>query len=351
MNPHEDTGEDEHQVVRSAATQLYAGAPADFVPTRTALVRSAKADGHQQAAKEIAALRRPSVAAWALNQVVHRGHPVMQQLPDLGARLRQATSALDAAAITGLREERDRVLADLVATAAAVSEEHGQRMSPAVEGEVRNCGIAALADEAAEAAVTSGTLTRALSYSGFGEVDLSEAAATTSTGVVLTSIRGGRSVADHAPRSDGTASDHGADGGAPAGGEGTTTGEEGTTAETTDGVSTPVDEPAEDGAAALAESAAAAERERRVTQAEEAVTAAELEIGRRRSAVEAARNRTDATRQRIQKLEDQLQRARAEDEEALGALTDAVSAAQQAATDLERAREHLASVADHEPDA
>src|SRR5699024_2156631 len=40
--------------------------------------------------------------------------------------------------------------------------------------------------------LASGTLTRSLSYSGFGEVDLSEAAATTSTGVVLTSIPGGR---------------------------------------------------------------------------------------------------------------------------------------------------------------
>ena len=50
--------------------------------------------------------------------------------------------------------------------------------------------IAALASEDATRAVLSGQLTRALSYSGFGEVDLSEAVARTSSGSILTVLPG-----------------------------------------------------------------------------------------------------------------------------------------------------------------
>ena len=50
---------------------------------------------------------------------------------------------------------------------------------------------AALADAGAAEVALSGTLTRGLSYSGFGEVDVADAVARTSTGVVLTRIEGG----------------------------------------------------------------------------------------------------------------------------------------------------------------
>ncbi|WP_256839012.1 tropomyosin [Ornithinimicrobium faecis] len=343
-----DNAQQSHDLVREAAAQLYAGALSDFIPLRTNMVKTAKADGQKDAAKEIGTLRKPSVAAWALNQLVHNGATVIKRLADLGARLRRATAQLDAPAIAALRGERDTVLADLVAAAAEASIESGQKLSSAVESEVRNTGIAALADEAAETVLTSGTLTRALSYSGFGEVDLSEAAATTSTGVVLTSIRGGRAAGQAAGPDDtaGEEADEIDDDGTH---EDETEDDDGTHEEETadDGAEaeTP-DDGAEEGAAALAEAAAAAEHEQRLAQAEEALATAEREIGRRRSAVDAARNRTEATRQRIQKLKDQLERAQSDDDEALEKLTEAVSAAKQAATDLETAREHLSSLQD-----
>lgn len=339
-------------LVRQAATQLYAGPPAEFIKSRTALVKQAKAKGHKDEAKEIAALRKPSVAAWVLNQLVHGRHPVIGSLADVGARLRQATASLDAAGLAGMRQERDAVLRDLVSVAEEVSAGAGQPISAAVQAEVRDTGIAALADEAAEQVLGSGTLTRALSYSGFGEVDLAEAAATTSTGVVLTSIRGGRRAGDE-PLSDTdrdhTASDHTAsddtasDDTADIPSDDTELDDERDEIDGDDepGVSA---ENGEDGAAALAEAAAAAEHERRLAQAEAAVELARKEIGRRRSAVDGARNRTEATRQRIQKLEDQLVQARREDDEALGQLTDAVAAAKRAGAALEAAEAHLAEM-------
>ena len=327
------------ELVRAAAAQLYAGPPGDFIATRTALVKQAKASGDKDAAKEIGALRKPSVAAWLVNQVVHARRPVIRTLADLGGRLRHATSALDAAAITGMRGERDAVLADLVAAARQAADEHGQKLTAAVEAEVRDTGIAALADEAAQEVVGSGTMTRALAYSGFGEVDLSEAAATTSTGVVLTSIPGGRKPIEEKELVDD---------------------EKGPDEQPVDEDEEPDEEPADDeavpdedsgdddadaepddGAEALAEAAAAEELERRLDQAQEAVDAATKEIGRRRASVEAARNRTDATRQRVQKLEAQLEAARAEDDQALEKLTQAVAEAKQADATLRTARSRL----------
>lgn len=323
MSAGEETLEAEDRLVRAAATQLYAGGPAEFVAARTALVRSAKAEGEKEAAKRIGALRRPSVAAWALNQLVHRADPVIEELADLGARLRHATSTLDAAGLAGLRGARDATLASLVAAARAVAADEGQKLTPAVEAEVRDTGIAALADETAEAVLRSGTLTRALSYSGFGEVDVSESAATTSTGVVLTSIRGGRSATDP------TSSDAMPEARADAVGD------------DADG-----EEAAAEPAESLAEALAAEERARHIADTDSDVEHAHQEVGRRRAAVDAARNRTEATRQRIQKLEEQLERARAEDDVALQKLTEAVSSSKQADQELAAARARRAALDD-----
>ncbi|USQ76214.1 hypothetical protein [Ornithinimicrobium cryptoxanthini] len=366
----EDREDEAHALVRAAASRLYAEAPADFIATRTALVKEAKAAGAKDVAKEIGALRKPSVAAWFINQVAHAQHPVIAELADLGARLRQATSTLDAAAITSMRGDRDAVLADLVRAVHEVADDQEQSVSASVEAEVRDTGIAALADEAAEEVLRSGTMTRALAYAGFGEVDLSQSAATTSTGVVLTSIPGGRKKSDKAERAQ-QASD------APTAEEDTTDEveveedseaaelaevEEDSEAaelvedenESGDGDDHDVEdneddedsEDDDDGADALAEAAAEEEHERRIAQAEQAVDSASREIGRRRAALDAARNRSDATRQRIQKLEAQLERARADDDDALDKVSQAVAAAKRAEADLKTARAALSDLSE-----
>lgn len=189
----EDPTEEVDPLVRSAATRLYAGSPADFVATRTTLATEARGAGNRAAGTAIGALRKPSVAAWLLNRLAHTSSPQVTALAELGARLRDAQSRLDAVALGALREERDEALVALVRAAQEVAEAHGQRLTAAIAAEVRDTGIAALADEAAQDVLGSGTMTRALTYSGLGEVDVAGATATTGTGVVLTSVRGGRS--------------------------------------------------------------------------------------------------------------------------------------------------------------
>ena len=148
--------------------------------------------GMRDVAKDVGALRRPSVAAAAVNAVVRADQEVVARLEGLGERMRHAQSALDAPALAALRGERDELLDDWVEAA----REHAPGLTASVEAEVRDTAIAALADPAATEVVTSGSLTRALHYSGFGEVDVADAVVRTSTGVVLTRIEGGRAVGE-----------------------------------------------------------------------------------------------------------------------------------------------------------
>ncbi|QFG69846.1 hypothetical protein [Ornithinimicrobium pratense] len=178
----------ESDALQQAAWEVYGVAPADFVATRTRWVKELRSRKQRDAAKSVAALRKPSVSAAAINALVRAQDPAADRLRDVGTRMRHAQSALDTAGLAALRGERDAVLHDWVEAARA----HATGpLTAAVEAEVRDTAVAALADGAATEVVLSGTLTRGLSYSGFGEVDVSDAVARTSTGVVLTRIEGG----------------------------------------------------------------------------------------------------------------------------------------------------------------
>ncbi|MGD8199233.1 hypothetical protein ACQE98_01050 [Ornithinimicrobium sp. W1679] len=184
-----DVPADPQQALARAVQELYAAPAAEFVTTRTALAKELRAAKHREVAKELGAMRKPSVSAAAVNALVRAEDAVVDRLVDLGGAMRHATSALDGKALAALRSDRDELLRDWVRAAA----EHAEGpLTAAVEAEVRDTAVAALADAAATEVVTSGHLTRALSYSGFGEVDLADAVARTSTGVVLTRIEGGR---------------------------------------------------------------------------------------------------------------------------------------------------------------
>ncbi|NNM48141.1 hypothetical protein [Knoellia koreensis] len=285
-----------------AMQRLYAVEPDEFMALRKSVVAEVKAAGDAATAKEIGQLRKPSLAAWALNVVARERVEVVEDLADVGERMRGAQSRMDTAALTGMRGERDAVLATLVEAATDVAAAHDRRLSPAVLDTVRATGIAALADETAQAAVASGQLTRALSYSGFGEVDLSDAVARTTGGAILTVIQGSGAATRTAGSTD---AGQGEGTGADAGAEG------------------PADDVDDADDTAAAEAAREAELERRRS----ALTAAQ-------EAVEAARAKAEETRERLAVVERQLAKARAADERALEAVTDAVRARKAAEADL-----------------
>jgi hypothetical protein len=310
--PPDDSGA---AALKAALAQLYAVPPDEFVATRTRLVQEAKTSGDKALAKELGRARRPTVAAWAVNAVV-REHPGnAEQLQELGQRMRAAQAQLDAAAMTELRPARDLLLGTWADDADAVGRRAGRPLTSAVGEEVRATVIAALADEEATRAVLSGHLTRSLRYSGFGEVDLSEAVVRTSSGAVL-SVVPGADAEEKAEKKE--------------------------KAEPAPATEKAERQAAKERAARDEQAAAreAADRER-VEAAQEARDAAVEAAREARLALDQARDRADETRWRIEELEDQLKNARAEHRAAEQRATEAARARRSAEVEVARAEKVL----------
>ena len=125
---------------------LYQRVPGEFVAARNQLVRELKKAGEKDRAAEVAKLRRPSVGAWAVNQLARRDRAELEELLRTGAQLREAQDeALAGGDPDALREaaraRRDAV-ARLVDRAVSILDEHGSG------GEAHRAEIAATLDAA-----------------------------------------------------------------------------------------------------------------------------------------------------------------------------------------------------------
>ena len=160
-----------------AVGELYGLPPEDFLAARRTLAAQAKADKETGLAKAIESIRKPTAAAWAINQLVRARPADIDRLVELAAGLHDAQEKMDGAAMKSLGRERTTLIDELVRATAEVARDAGGSLSMPVANQVRETFVAALATTAAAEAVGSGQLTRALSYAGFGDVDLSEATA------------------------------------------------------------------------------------------------------------------------------------------------------------------------------
>jgi hypothetical protein len=173
----------------SAADELYGLVPERFTARRTELAAEARRAGDADLAKEIAKLRRPTVVAWIVNALA-RAHPgEIDGLLELGDELRAAQRNLAGDAMRELSAKRRAAIAELVGLARSEAADAGHRAEDDTLREVQVTLDAALADQNAGAAVRSGRLTTALSYSGFGEVDLTDALAAPSARPRLSVVR------------------------------------------------------------------------------------------------------------------------------------------------------------------
>ncbi|HEX2902070.1 MAG TPA: hypothetical protein VHO01_01325 [Jatrophihabitans sp.] len=160
-----------------AADQLYGLAAAEldrFSARRAELAKQARAGADRQLAAAIGKLAKPVLAAALANQLVRTEPAALARLQQLAAELRDAHRHLRGERLRELSEQRQQVLSELVGKARDAA---GKPVSESVLNQLRATLEAAIADEAAEQAVLSGRLTAALSYSGFGAVDISDAVA------------------------------------------------------------------------------------------------------------------------------------------------------------------------------
>ena len=158
-----------------AVSELYGCELADFVSTRT---RVARLVADTDEAAQVRRLRKPTVSAWLLNQLVREDPGVIADVERLGSAMRRLQAKGDARALRELRQEREELLTRVVAGVEGVARERGRPLPASGVDEVSATVIAALADAGSAAALASGMLVRSLSYSGFGEVDLDDAVAT-----------------------------------------------------------------------------------------------------------------------------------------------------------------------------
>jgi chromosome segregation ATPase len=166
----------EDEALAETANELYAKPMEDFVAARASAAKAA-AGADKELAAAIRALPKPSVAAWAVNMVALHQPEVLAELTDLGARMREAQSSLDAATLRELGRERRSLLSAAVDTARSVAQEQGRALSDAMAGDVEETFRALTADQGAAAAVRSGRLLKTLSADGVNAVDLGGAVA------------------------------------------------------------------------------------------------------------------------------------------------------------------------------
>ncbi len=78
----------------SEENDLYGLPLADFTKARDELARRLRREGRRDDAEAVKALRKPTVAAWALNQLARRRPGDVERLLATGERLREAQEAL-----------------------------------------------------------------------------------------------------------------------------------------------------------------------------------------------------------------------------------------------------------------
>lgn len=150
--------------VKADVKDLYAGPLEQFVERRDALSRELRAAGEREAADEVRALRKPTVAAWALNQLVRRRARELERFLAVAERLRDIQRRALATEVS--REEMRatssdyrEAVAELGRHAAAILEEAGGSAA-AHRAEVTASLQAAAVDDEARSQLREGTVTR-----------------------------------------------------------------------------------------------------------------------------------------------------------------------------------------------
>lgn len=150
--------------------------PEQFVAERDSLAKRLRAGDDAARAKEVAQLRRPTVAAWALDQLARRRPDEVRELVELGDELqraqRRALSGVGADELRELGARRRRLVERLAQEADEVLRQAGRAPTAAVHQAVTGTLEAATVSPDDAAALLRGRLVRDVPPpSGFGTVD------------------------------------------------------------------------------------------------------------------------------------------------------------------------------------
>lgn len=149
------------------AAALYELDPREFIAARNALVKRLRADRRQEQATAVAALKRPTPVAWALNQLARQAPAVIEAALEAVEALQAATDAALAGRAGDLRSATAAERAAANAVIDAAREHLGGRtegLRQAIVGTLR----AAAGDPNVTAALRAGTLSSEHDPAAFG---------------------------------------------------------------------------------------------------------------------------------------------------------------------------------------
>ena len=161
------------------AHDLY-GLPLErFIPERAALAKAQRSEGRREEAAATAKLAKPSVAAWAVNQLMRTQKRGSEELFEAGDAVQAAQDAVIAGRGDGraLREaaERERASVEqLMRAARGLLSSEGHGLSPTTLERVSDTLHAAALDPDAREQVNAGCLTRELRHVGVGGFGLGD---------------------------------------------------------------------------------------------------------------------------------------------------------------------------------
>lgn len=150
--------------------RLYEEPPESFVATRAAAVEQARRAGDRDTAKRLAALKKPTVAAWVVNLLALKRPELIGELVELATALRAAQRDLHGDQLRELSNQRRQFVSALVVAARKLAVAAGAPAARLPLAEVEATLTAALAEPEVAEQVRTGRLIRAATYAGFGEV-------------------------------------------------------------------------------------------------------------------------------------------------------------------------------------
>src|SRR5579884_3410269 len=144
-----------------------------FTSQRNALAKQLRRDGRREDAAEVAKLRKPSVAAWAVNQLVRTQRSQLASLFRAGDQLQKAQASLltkrgNPGALREAVDAERAVVEALTKKARGLLNSDGHELTPARLEQVSETLHAAALDRDARAQVQDGCLDRELRHIGLG---------------------------------------------------------------------------------------------------------------------------------------------------------------------------------------
>jgi hypothetical protein len=156
--------------LEEALDALYDAAPEEFVAERKRLAKQLKAEGSGNEADELARIRKPTVAAWALNRLARDSRRDVDLLLDSGHRMRTAQAGVLRGEARATFEQAQRTereaIARLVREAERLLSERGGASSSVLEQIAASLHAAAVSEQGRHV-LAAGRFTQGMTLEGF----------------------------------------------------------------------------------------------------------------------------------------------------------------------------------------